>query len=63
MAGGKELTAPTQATLAGRSHSMGMVDDAGASRLYNMGGGAPVDPEMLRMIEDELARRGRVFAR
>lgn len=50
-------SAPTQAELAGRLHSMGMVDDLGANRLYNM---RSADPELLELVEREAVRRGRL---
>jgi hypothetical protein len=60
---GREVTAPTQASLSGSLHSMGMIDDAAANRIYNLGGREAADPELLRLIEDEAIRRGRIYAR
>lgn len=59
--GGIEYSAPTQAELAGRLHSLQMVDDRGARDIYRLGGNKAVDPEFLRLIEDEIIGRGRIF--
>lgn len=48
-------SAPTQAELAGRLHSMRLADPAGVHRLYNL---QDADPELLELIERETIRRG-----
>jgi len=61
-ASGRELySAPTQADLAGRLHSMGLVTPRGARDLYNLSGREALDPEFLRFIEEEAARRGKAM--
>lgn len=60
---GRGFTAPTQAELAGRLHSLGIIGPRSTNQLYRMGAnGRQVDPELLRLIEDEAIRKGRGFA-
>ena len=54
---------PTQAELAGRLHYLGLVTPRGARDIYNLGKGerGGVDPELLKLIEDEAIKRGKAM--
>jgi hypothetical protein len=56
---GDEYSAPTQAELAGRLHYLGLASPRNARDIYNLGGKKAVDPELLKLIEDEAVMRGR----
>jgi len=52
-------SAPTQAELAGRLHYLGLASPRNARDIYNLGRKEAVDPELLKLIEDEAVMRGR----
>lgn len=50
---------PSHASMVGDMHSMNLISDAEAGKLWNLGKGekTPVDPELLGLIQDEIVRR------